>query len=118
MPRVVHFEIPMDEGGRGVAFYRDVFGWEITKWDGPMPYWLVKTGDSPEPGIDGGLTMRQQPGQSTVAVVAVESVDETTDRVEAAGGSVVAPKMHIAGVGHVAYYQDTEGNVFSVIQGE
>ncbi len=118
MSRVVHFEIPMDDADRAVAFYRNVFGWEISKWDGDMPYWLVKTGEASEPGIDGGLTMRQQPGQATVNVVAVDSVDDTTAKVEAAGGGIVAPKMRIPGVGHVAYCRDTEGNVFSVIQAE
>jgi predicted enzyme related to lactoylglutathione lyase len=28
--RVVHFEVPYDDGDRARSFYRDVFGWEIT----------------------------------------------------------------------------------------
>ena len=35
--RVVHFEIPFDDGERGSAFYRDVFGWEIQSMPEMMP---------------------------------------------------------------------------------
>src|SRR4051812_15755751 len=35
MPRVIHFEISADEPERAARFYADVFGWEVTKWDGP-----------------------------------------------------------------------------------
>ncbi len=31
--RVVHFEIPFDDGDRARSFYRDVFGWNVQ----PMP---------------------------------------------------------------------------------
>ena len=44
MPRPIHFEIPADQPERASAFYRDVFGWQFRKWDGPMPYWLITTG--------------------------------------------------------------------------
>ena len=44
MPRVVHFEVSADDPERAASFYRDVFGWNFHKWDGPEPYWLVTTG--------------------------------------------------------------------------
>jgi len=47
MPRPIHFEIPADRPERAVAFYEHLFGWQFQKWDGPMPYWLVRTGDGP-----------------------------------------------------------------------
>ena len=54
--RVIHFEIPVDEPQRAVAFYEAAFGWRISKWDGPMDYWNVKTGEGP--GINGALLRR------------------------------------------------------------
>jgi hypothetical protein len=52
MPRVVHFEIPAQDPGKIAAFYNEVFGWEITKWEGGgEPYWLVKTGEDGTLGI-------------------------------------------------------------------
>ena len=44
MPRVVHFEITAEDPDRAAGFYSQVFGWELTKWEGPMEYWLITTG--------------------------------------------------------------------------
>ena len=41
MSRVVHFEISADQPDRAIRFYENTFGWQFTKWDVPMPYWLV-----------------------------------------------------------------------------
>jgi len=108
----------MDDADRGVAFYRDVFSCQITEWDGPHAVLAGQDRRRGYTGIDGGLTMRQQPGASTVNVIGVDSVDDTTARVTASGGSVVTPKMHIPGGGRIAYYRDTEGNVVGVIRSE
>ena len=35
MSRVVHFEIAVDDAARARAFYENVLGWKINKWDGP-----------------------------------------------------------------------------------
>ena len=58
MKRVVHFEISADDPERAADFYRNVFGWEIAKWEGPIDYWLITTGDEKYPGIDGALKDR------------------------------------------------------------
>jgi predicted enzyme related to lactoylglutathione lyase len=125
MPRVVHFEIHAQDPERAARFYRQVFGWEITKWAGPVDYWLIKTGAAPEPGIDGGLLRRQGPdpvdGQAVIAYVCtvqVPSVDEWTGRIMAAQGVLVVPKMAIPGVGWLAYAKDPEGNVFGIMHSD
>ncbi|MCL5957712.1 MAG: VOC family protein [Chloroflexi bacterium] len=115
MPRVVHFEIPVDDPERAIRFYEKALGWQISKWEGPIEYWMVKTGEEAEPGIDGGI-MRRMGNTVTQNTVDVPSVDEFTQKVVEAGGSVVAPKMVIPGVGYMAYYTDTEGNVFGAMQ--
>jgi predicted enzyme related to lactoylglutathione lyase len=106
MPRVVHFEFPADKPERAERFYRDVFGWKFTKWEGPMEYWMIDTG-SDGPGINGGMQRRQQ-GAATTNTIEVSSVDETVRK----------PKMAIAGVGWLAYCTDTEGNVFGLMQND
>ena len=116
MSRVVHFEIPMDNPERAIGFYQDIFGWEIDKWDGPEDYWLVKTGEESESGINGGLMRRQQPGQGVCNTIGVGSVDEYAQKVEGAGGQVVVPRMAIPQVGYLIYCQDTEGNVFGLFE--
>ncbi len=115
MPRVAHFEIPADEPERAVRFYESVFGWKIRKWEGPMEYWLVTTGEAPEPGINGGIERRSE-GDVTRNVVDVADVDEYVRKAEAAGGKVVKPKTALPGVGWYAYCADTEGNVFCMMQ--
>lgn len=112
--RIVHFELPADDTGRCMSFYGKVFGWTFDKYDGPMEYWMVKTGEGP--GIDGGLMARQHPGQAPNNVIAVPSVDAIAKTIVAAGGVEVAPKMAIPGVGFAAYFLDTEKNAFGVIQ--
>jgi uncharacterized protein len=118
MARVVHFEIPADNPERAVAFYQSVFGWKIQKWAGPVDYWLVSTGEAPEPGINGGMMLRPHPGAVTCNTIGVPSVDNALKAVEDAGGKTVAPKMPIPGVGWLAYCTDTEGNQFGMMQAD
>ena len=117
MPRVCHFEINADDIDRASAFYRDVFGWKIEKWQGPFDYWMVMTGDE-EPGIDGGMMKRPHPGATIVNTISVPSVDEYTEKVKAKGGKIVMEKMPIPEVGYMAYFLDTEGNPFGIMEGD
>lgn len=114
MPRVVHFDISADRPERAIKFYSEVFGWKIQKWEGPMDYWLIHTGEGP--GIDGGLGKRLSPSDSTAVAIGVPSVDEHQAKIEKSGGKIVMPKMAIPGIGWFASCQDTEGNVFVIIQ--
>ncbi len=117
MPRVVHFELPADDPDRAVKFYETAFGWKIQKWDGPMDYWLVMTGPDGEPGINGGI-MRRMDTEGTRNTVSVPSVDEYTEKILAAGGTLVMPKEVVPGVGTMASFRDSEGNLFGIIQFE
>lgn len=117
MPRVVHFEIPADNPERAVEFYRKVFGWKIEKWEGPMEYWLVTTGEDKEPGINGGI-MSKETQKTTVNTIDVPSVDSYIKKITEAGGKAVMPKTAVPGVGYMAYCVDTEGNVFGLMQSD
>jgi len=118
MPRPIHFEIPADDTERAADFYRKVFGWKFERWDGPMPYWMVTTGSDGEPGIDGGLMPRPQPGATTVNTIGVASLDAILKSIESKGGKTVVPKMAIPGIGWLAYCLDTEGNTFGVMEAD
>jgi predicted enzyme related to lactoylglutathione lyase len=115
MPRVVHFEINADDPARAAKFYTGVFGWKINKWDGPMDYWLVDTGEG-DPGINGGVTKRMNPQATSVNTVGVDDLDAFVKKVEAAGGKIVTPKMPIPGMGWLAYATDSEGNMFGMME--
>ncbi len=75
MPRPVHFELPAADPERAARFYTDVFGWTIEKWEGPVEYWLVTTGEEDEPGINGGIMRPQGPEATTVNTVGVDDLD-------------------------------------------
>ena len=116
MSRVVHFEIPVDDPERATKFYTKVFGWKIKKWEGPMDYWLVTTGDKSAPGIDGAIMQRSEMASTVVNSIDVPSVDDFIKKVTKNGGKVVTPKTPIPGVGYFAYCKDTEGNMFGILQ--
>jgi hypothetical protein len=118
MPRVVHFEISADDPERAMEFYTKVFGWEFNKWDNEdQDYWLVKTGETDQPGIDGGMFRRGGP-VSYVNTLDVTALDTTIAQITANGGEIVVPKMTVPGIGYLVYFKDTEGNVFGAMQGD
>ncbi len=126
MNRVVHFEIQASDLERAAKFYRDVFGWEIKKWEGgQMEYWMIMTApkDSTEPGINGGLLKRpaatppQECGTNAyTCTMQVENFDETAKKIQAAGGVVAMPKFALPGMAWQGYFLDTESNVFGIHQ--
>ena len=115
--RVVHFEIPVEDGDRARSFYAGAFGWQLQEMPG-MDYTLVTTGPSgqqgpAEPGfVNGGMLPRSSAAAAgPVVVVDVESIDATLERVTELGGSTVLGKQPVGEMGSTAYVRDPEGNV-------
>jgi predicted enzyme related to lactoylglutathione lyase len=129
MNRVVHFEIHAAEPKRAIAFYAKVFGWKFEPYGPPDFYWLITTGESkPEnTGINGGLLKRMGPNPDPkdptpvigyACTIDVENLDATAAAIEAAGGSLALAKHAIPGLAWVAYYKDTEANIFGIYQAD
>jgi predicted enzyme related to lactoylglutathione lyase len=133
MNRPVHFEIHVDDPARAQKFYGEVFGWTFQKWEqkeaGAKEYYMVMTGteDTKDekgkvyPGINGGMFKRMGPapteGQAVNAFVNtmdVANIDETIAKIEKAGGKVAQPKFAMPGMAYLAYFKDTEGNIFGI----
>lgn len=114
MPKFVHIDISADDPDRAAKFYQSVFGWQVQKLEGPVPYWLVAVpgGD----GVGAGIGQRDQPWQSVAPTIEVPSVDDFVERIERAGGSIVQPKTMMPGVGYLAAFRDTEGNILTVLE--
>lgn len=114
--RIVHFELPFDDGERARSFYADVFGWDIQTYPG-MDYSMVSTGPSgdqgpTEPGyINGGMAQRGETFTAPTVVVDVHDIEAALRQVEDKGGSVVSGKSPVAEMGWTAYFRDSEGNV-------
>lgn len=121
MPRVTHFEIHATDPAITAGFYSGVFGWKITKWEGPFDYWLVSTGEGP--GIDGGIVPRQggvpvsgAAVNAYVCTIVVDSLEKTSATILNDDGELVVPQREIPGVGLLAYFKDPDGNIFGVLQ--
>jgi len=122
MGRVIHFEIHCADLDRAERFYAGVFGWHIQRWEGgPVDYRLVTTGADDQRGIDGALVERRGEidGQAVIAYVntiQTDDLDETGRRIDDGGGERVLDPVDVSGVGTVAYFKDTEGNIFGALQ--
>ena len=118
MGRIVHFEFYCDDPQRAASFYENALGWKVEKWDGPVDYWLLTTGDPSEPGIDGAVALKSEGYEQTINTVDVDSVDDVSAKVIANGGEVIRQKQPVPGVGWLAYCKDTEGNIFGLMQSD
>jgi uncharacterized protein len=111
--KVVHFEIPIDDSDRGIAFYRQAFGWELERF-GPVEYWTTDAGEGE--GIGGALTTRSADVPSLMFYIEVDDIHAGLDAVESAGGTRLVDPMPIPSVGWSAYFEDTEGNRVGLFQ--
>ncbi|MBK5333473.1 MAG: VOC family protein, partial [Ilumatobacteraceae bacterium] len=118
------FEIHADDPQRAIAFYTDVFGWTVNQY-GDQQYWLVSTGPTDEPGIDGAILPRMgdrpaagAPVVGMVNTMQVDDLDASLTKAFARGGVLALDKMVIPGVGTVAYVLDSEANVIGMLQPE
>jgi predicted enzyme related to lactoylglutathione lyase len=118
--RVVHFEVPFDDGDRARNFYKEAFGWQVTEMP-EMGYTLVMTGPSgdqgpTEPGfINGGMLPRQDSASpGPVVVVDVDSIDASLEKIRGLGGSDLVGKTPVGDMGFAAYFKDPEGNVIGL----
>jgi predicted enzyme related to lactoylglutathione lyase len=114
--RIVHFEITADSPERAADFYRTAFGWSINKWEGPVDYWLASTGEGV--GIDGAIMARAF-DQAVINTIQIEgSLEDAIDRVTKAGGTHSDQIHEIPNVGRFTYVNDTEGNVFGLMESQ
>lgn len=121
MDKVVHFEIPVDDADRARAFYGAAFDWGLQPMEG-YDYTVAltttvdeKTQVPTEPGaINGGLAPRTAEIPTPRIVIQVDSIDESLKKIEAEGGSTVAPRAEMPGMGAYAYFKDTEGNLLGL----
>ncbi len=120
--KVVHFEIPFDDGDRARGFYGETFGWQLDAVP-EMDYTMVSTGPSdPEQGpseagfINGGMFQRSPDfaAKTPTLVIDVPSIEEALRKVEAAGGTTVSEKMPVGDMGFAGYFTDTEGNLIGL----
>lgn len=101
-----------------VAFYSGLFGWELEDAmppDAPGRYFMARLPD----GDVGAISSSPEAAAPTAtwnSYVWVEDADATTERVRAAGGSVLMEPAEINDAGRMATVADREGATFSLWQ--
>lgn len=116
MPKFVHIDLAADKPDRAADFYAKVFGWQATKLDGPVPYWLIATDPGDPAAVGAGIGQRDQPWQTVAPTIEVPSADDYARRIEEAGGTIVVPRADVPGVGALVTFKDTEGNILTVLE--
>lgn len=111
---IVWFEVPAEDVDRARTFYKELFGWKIEKFPGPMDYWHIDTGGD-DKSLDGGMLKRQNAGHKGITnYISVASVEEAAKKVEKLGGKICMPKQAVPQMGYFAICQDPEENTFAL----
>ena len=106
------FELPSKDINRAVKFYNDVLGTNLQIIDfGGMNMAMF----TDNPAITGGAIVENEfsfpSNNGTTVYFFVEDVEETINKVEGAGGSILVPKTQISEeYGFYGQFMDTEGN--------
>jgi predicted enzyme related to lactoylglutathione lyase len=106
------FELPVTDLDRAVAFYTTILGTRLAE--------IADAGDRrfamfpAEDGVSGAIVQGQGYVPSTEGTLlflnAGDVLEPVVDRVEAAGGRVLSPRMDMGEWGVAAFIVDTEGN--------
>jgi len=107
---IVHIEFASADFERTAAFYGQLFGWE-TQQNATASYMKFDGADGPSGGWV-RADMVQSAGPIPYLVVA--DLTATLDKVEKAGGRIIARRMAFAGGGDVGLVADPDGNVLGL----
>jgi predicted enzyme related to lactoylglutathione lyase len=117
--KFVWYDLATTDMGAAESFYRAVIGWNTADAGIVRPYTLFSVGDI----IVGGVMamteeMRAAGAPPTwIGHIGVDELDETLERLKAAGGLVRRPPENIPGVGRFAVMADPHGASFVLFQG-
>ena len=122
MDKVIHFEVPFEDGERATSFYREAFGWQLNAMP-QFQYVMATTTPTDDTGnvlevggINGGMLERQGPITAPVITIGVADLDEALARIEKLGGTVAIGRQPVGEMGFSAYFHDTEGNLIGLWQ--
>jgi uncharacterized protein len=110
--KICYIEIPATDIGRSVAFYKDVFGWQIRqRGDGRFAF------DDAVGEVSGSWISGRKPATDPglLIYIMVDSVAATADVVIAKGGKIVQP-IGADAPEITARFSDPAGNVIGLYQ--
>jgi uncharacterized protein len=115
-------ELATTDQKAGVAFYRDLFGWDLNEQPiGPTEVYSMFLMRGKE--VAAAYTLQPEERQSGAPphwnlYVAVANVDETVKRATGLGAKVLAPPFDVMDAGRMAVLQAPDGSVFPVWQAQ
>ena len=109
--KICYLEIPTVDVRGSAAFYENVFGWQIrTRSDGSVAF------DDGVGEVSGSWVQgRPTAGPGVLIYIMVDSVQDTIDKVNAHGGSIVQP-LGVDAPEITARFSDPAGNIFGLYQ--
>jgi uncharacterized protein len=113
--KIVHFELPAQDDERGRAFWSGLFGWEFQSAEiEGMAYWLTQAGGEPAGAL---YPSDELAGRGPIVYFDTDDIGASVARVRELGGEAddAAP---IPRIGWFARCRDSEGNAFSLFQGD
>jgi hypothetical protein len=116
---VVHFEIPVTDMDRAVAFYEDVLGYSLNREtvDGyEMAFFPRVDGRYGAAGALAKGDVYRPSHNGPVIYFDVADIDAVMARAAARGAKVLYPKKDIGEAGFVAEFEDSEGNRIALSQ--
>jgi hypothetical protein len=110
---IVHYEIGAADTDRAQAFWGGLFGWQFGPTMPEMDYRMAQINDS----SGAAIFHADKPQGYAIVYHAVDDLDASTAKVRELGGEA-ADKAPVPGHGWFAACKDTEGNAFSLWQGD
>jgi uncharacterized protein len=109
---VMHFEIGGPDDQPLVAFYRQLFGWDLQ----PMPggYTLIDTRGGG--GINGGIGKSQTGEPWSAFYVEATDLQAVLDRAESMGAKTVMPVTDFGGMVTIAMFTDPDGLLVGLVK--
>ena len=117
--RVVHFEVEAQDLDRATKFYSEAFGWKMLPQGKEFGDYVVAQSDDPMApmGINGGLFQSDKKQFNAFrCIIGVDDINKAIEDVKKAGGKIIGETTDMKTVGIFQRCEDTEGNVFGLIQ--
>jgi predicted enzyme related to lactoylglutathione lyase len=112
--QVVHVEFPAQDAERGKKFWEGVGAWTLNDAGMPGGQYLMTQGGDQGFAV---FKMDQAPASGTTIYLGSDDIDADLTKVRELGGEA-EDKQPIPAIGWFARCKDSEGNEFSLFQGD
>jgi predicted enzyme related to lactoylglutathione lyase len=121
MSQVAHFAINADDVARARRFYENVFGWKFQAYGPPGFYMVDPASARVDVPVRGSLQKRREivPGVPMLGfecTISVGNIESAAEAIKSNGGEIVMQICTLAGVGHLLFFRDPEGNIAGAMQ--